>query len=181
MKLGFRRGEKGFTLVEIIIVLAVISILAAIAVPAVGGYIRQGKERAWKADRDILQAAVDAWRTDIDNRVGNLWPTIDTDNGDPGDGNDDGKFDHASDNNTFIDVSALVTGGFLKSTDTVRSFINDSTNMETTNTNDPSGSYGWYIDSNGNVQSWYPADDTLGSSGVDIDSGEKGFQDDIYP
>src|SRR3990172_2621555 len=58
-----RQARKGFTLLELLIVLAVIGILAAIGVPSVQGFLRQAKERAYGADRDVLQSAVDAWRT----------------------------------------------------------------------------------------------------------------------
>jgi len=188
MRLSFKRGEKGFTLIEIIIVLAVMAVLAAVVVPNVTGFLGRGKERSWNADQGILQAAVDSWRTDIGNRVGNPWPTIGALNagiggtiGDPADGGTpDGDFVDAADTNSFIDIAALATGNYIKGADAVKSALKDATNIGSTNTNDPSGSYAWYIDSNGVVQSWYPADDTLGTS-VDIDTGEKGFQTDIYP
>lgn len=180
------KGQKGFTLIEIIIVLAVIGVLAAIVVPNVQGFLGQGKQRSWAADRDILQAAVDAWRTDIENRAGGQWPTIGAQQATPGgtigtpsDNNTDGDFMDAADTNSFIDIALLATDGFLKSASTVKSAAKDATNVGSTNTNN-NGSYYWYIDSNGLVQSWYPADDTLGTS-VDIDSGELGFQTGVYP
>src|SRR3990172_8530591 len=70
------RLNAGFKLIELIIVLAVLGVLAAIVVPNVAGYLEQGKDRAFKADQKILQAAADAWRTDTANRVGNAWPTV---------------------------------------------------------------------------------------------------------
>ena len=38
-------GKKGFTLVEIIVVMVVVGILAAITVPSLGKYIDNGKKR----------------------------------------------------------------------------------------------------------------------------------------
>ena len=188
MKLGFKRGEKGFTLIEIIIVLAVLGILAAIVVPNVQGFLGQGKDRSWRADRDILQAATDAWRTDITNRAGNKWPTIGSQSGSiggtigsPADVNNDGKFDDSTDNNTFIDIAELADENYIRGADVVKSAFVDATNIVTTNTNSPSGSYAWYIDSSGLVQSWYTGNDTLGSANITIDSSELGFQTDVYP
>ena len=38
-----KRAKKGFTLVEVIIVLVIIAIVAAIAVPNISGYIKRSK------------------------------------------------------------------------------------------------------------------------------------------
>ncbi|MBI4180964.1 MAG: prepilin-type N-terminal cleavage/methylation domain-containing protein [Chloroflexi bacterium] len=188
---GFKRSEQGFTLIEIVVVLAVLATLAAIAIPSVTGYIGQGRVRAWEGDQRTLTLAVNGWRGDVKKHPGNPWPTIGakstSDNisgtiGDPVDGNSDGDFMDASDNNTFIDIKALADEGYLTSEDALKSALVNASKLGTTSTNNPSGSYAWYIDSKGRVQSWYPADDTLGTPGaVDIDESEKGFQTDIYP
>lgn len=37
MKLGFKKGEKGFTLIELMVVMAIIAVLAAVVMPAITG------------------------------------------------------------------------------------------------------------------------------------------------
>ncbi len=114
--------ERGFTLVEIMIVLAVLAILAAIVIPNVGGFLTRGKDNAYKADQRMLQATADAWRSDTRNRTGNNWPVIGSTN--------------------VISIPALVDGNFLRGTDVVAS-ANTSTMAGATNS--PSGSYTWGI------------------------------------
>ncbi|MBI2854887.1 MAG: type II secretion system protein [Chloroflexi bacterium] len=172
-----RLGQnRGFTLIELMVVLAVLGVLAAIVVPNVAGYVRQGKQRSFTADQRILQAAVDAWRTDTANRVGNAWPTVGGVKGTPSAGVDT-DFVDTGDTNSIIKVSDLSTGSFIKSTDTVKSFKYSDTVTGTTGaTNSPVGSYYWFIDSGGLVIGWYDANDDKV-----VDSGETGFQDGIYP
>lgn len=170
------KQTRGFTLIELIIVLAVLGVLAAIVVPNVAGYLEQGKDRAFKADQKILQAAVDAWRTDFQNRPGNQWPTVGDVKGTPTDDAVDGDYVDAEDVNSFIKVSDL-SPSFLKGTDAVASFYFDALVIgDTGATNDPVGSYYWFIDTNGVVTAWYDADDDQA-----IDVGETGYQEGIYP
>ncbi len=195
MKLGFKRGEKGFTLVEIIIVLAVMAVLAAVVIPNVTGFLGRGKERGWAADRDILQAAVDSYRTDINQRAGNPWPTLggligtpadtangtaNTTDGDYGDvGDNDTIQETGEDLNSFINIAALANGGYLKSDKTVKSA---NKLLNTTANQTVSGSYGWYINSTGVVDAIYWIDKNNDGK---VDAGEiistTGFQTDIYP
>lgn len=194
-KVGFGKEQKGFTLIEIIVVLAVLAVLAAIVVPNVTGFLARGKERAWNADRDLLQAAVDSYRTDIGQRAGNPWPTLggligtpsddadgsaDTPDGDYGDiGDEDINQETGEDLNSLIDIGALATDDYLKNNKMVKSankLLNTSANQTV------SGSYGWYIDSDGNVDAiyWNDADND-----GDVDSGEvestSGFVTGVYP
>jgi general secretion pathway protein G len=53
--------NKGFTLVELLIVIVILGILATVTVFAVRGITDQGKTSTCKADKKTLETAVEAW------------------------------------------------------------------------------------------------------------------------
>ena len=57
--LKLHRGSKGFTLVELIIVVAILGVLAAIIVPNVTGLASYGETEAAEQELAIVQSAVD--------------------------------------------------------------------------------------------------------------------------
>lgn len=61
--------KKGFTLVELIVVLVILAILAALLIPALTGYIRKAKEKSITAEtRQVVMAA----QTLADEQYGTL-------------------------------------------------------------------------------------------------------------
>jgi len=53
-----RKGEGGFTLIEVLIVLLILSILVAVVVFNVGGFIGQGTEQIAKMQGNLVQTAI---------------------------------------------------------------------------------------------------------------------------
>lgn len=61
---SFRYGQKGFTLVELLIVIAILGILAAVAIPNLLQFIGTGEEQAQATELDVVQTAVIAAMAD---------------------------------------------------------------------------------------------------------------------
>ena len=55
------KQDKGFTLVELLIVIVILGILATVTVFAVRGITDQGQDSACAADEKTIQTAVEAW------------------------------------------------------------------------------------------------------------------------
>lgn len=56
--MNYKKSSKGFTLVELIVVLVILAILAALLVPALTGYIDRAREEAYIAEcRSLVQAS----------------------------------------------------------------------------------------------------------------------------
>ncbi len=54
-------SNDGFTLIELIVVIAILGILIAIAVPTIRGFLENSREQAYEADQRVIQLAVDAY------------------------------------------------------------------------------------------------------------------------
>ncbi len=63
-KLRLNHNQKGFTLIELMIVIAIIGILAAIAIPNFVSYRKRGYNSAANADAKNLYTAAQAYFTD---------------------------------------------------------------------------------------------------------------------
>ena len=61
------RDQGGFTLVELVVVIAILGVMAAIAVPMVNNFLGSSKEQAYGADLATIQASIDAFYTNPRN------------------------------------------------------------------------------------------------------------------
>jgi general secretion pathway protein G len=59
-----RKQDAGFTLMELMIVMAIIGVLMMVAVPSFVGAIRQAREAVLKEDLHVLRTAIDSYTMD---------------------------------------------------------------------------------------------------------------------
>ena len=56
--------SKGFTLIELVVVMAIIGILSAIAIPSFVTYVKRAKEAVLREDLHVLRSAIDSFTND---------------------------------------------------------------------------------------------------------------------
>jgi general secretion pathway protein G len=59
-----QKQDAGFTLIELMIVMAIIGVLAVVAIPSFIGAIKQAREAVLKEDLHVLRAAIDSYTMD---------------------------------------------------------------------------------------------------------------------
>ncbi|MDO8530891.1 MAG: type II secretion system protein [Dehalococcoidia bacterium] len=125
------KEQKGFTLIEILIVLALMAVLMAIVIPNVQGFLGRGKQDAYNSDRKTLQVAVDGYYTAAANRT--TFPTKNGASGVP-----------TFSANAYMDTDLLIDGKYINELPASANVFNKT---------GATGTYGWYVDTNGRVQS----------------------------
>ena len=68
------KGRKGFTLVELVIVVLIIAALAAIAIPRIGNSATTAKQNACKTNVDVINTQIELYKANTGN-----WPAALTD------------------------------------------------------------------------------------------------------
>jgi len=62
----YKYGQKGFTLVELLVVVAILGVITAVALPNVGKFIGKGKSESYETELHNVQTALVALLSDSD-------------------------------------------------------------------------------------------------------------------
>lgn len=77
MRTGRKRSERGFTLVELIVVVAIIGILVTVAMPIYKDSVQRSREAVLKEDLWIMRDAIDQYFTDRGRYPSDLGALVD--------------------------------------------------------------------------------------------------------
>ncbi len=111
------RGEKGFTLVELLIVFTLLAVLAAIMIPNISGFLAYGHTQAAAAELSIVQTAMDSMMAKENATSVNVTSTA------------------TSDMAAFPDNSLTpLYPGYVRTTNTKGTYTNDTTGLVSQNT-----------------------------------------------
>jgi prepilin-type N-terminal cleavage/methylation domain-containing protein len=64
-----RHSQKGFTLIEMLVVIAILGVLAGVAVPSVGKFVNRGKTQAYETELHNIQTGILAMLSSSNNRT----------------------------------------------------------------------------------------------------------------
>jgi general secretion pathway protein G len=73
----FERGERGFTLIEMIVVIAIIGIIVAVASGQYARSIQKAKEAVLKEDLYVMRTAIDQYFADKGRYPSDLYALVD--------------------------------------------------------------------------------------------------------
>lgn len=65
MRKNILRGSRGFTLIELMVVMIILGLLAALVVPRMFGRVGQAKQNSARAQIELFGTALDSFRLDV--------------------------------------------------------------------------------------------------------------------